>query len=266
MQCVLTIAGSDSSGGAGIQADLKTMTCLGVYGMSAITALTAQNTTGVKDVLEATPEFVAQQLDCVFEDIPPQAVKIGMVSSAPIIRAIGAKLRQYGAKNVVVDPVMVATSGSALIREDALAALREELFPLATVLTPNLPEAQRLCGFAVETEEDMLRAAQAIGATTAGGVLVKGGHRSDSADDLLWWKGEAHWLRAPRVDNPNNHGSGCTLSSAIASFLALGEDLPGAVRKAKAYITAAMEAQLNLGHGSGPLKHNYAIREGGEVQ
>ena len=169
MQCVLTIAGSDSSGGAGIQADLKTMTCLGVYGMSAITALTAQNTTGVKDVLEATPEFVAQQLDCVFEDIPPQAVKIGMVSSAPIIRAIGAKLRQYGAKNVVVDPVMVATSGSALIREDALAALREELFPLATVLTPNLPEAQRLCGFAVETEEDMLRAAQAIGATTAGG-------------------------------------------------------------------------------------------------
>lgn len=266
MQCVLTIAGSDSSGGAGIQADLKTMTCLGVYGMSAITALTAQNTTGVKDVLEATPEFVAQQLDCVFEDIPPQAVKIGMVSSAPIIRAIGAKLRQYGAKNVVVDPVMVATSGSALIREDALAALREELFPLATVLTPNLPEAQRLCGFAVETEEDMLRAAQAIGATTAGGVLVKGGHRSDSADDLLWWKEEAHWLRAPRVDNPNNHGSGCTLSSAIASFLALGEDLPGAVRKAKAYITAAMEAQLNLGHGSGPLKHNYAIREGGEVQ
>ena len=266
MQCVLTIAGSDSSGGAGIQADLKTMTCLGVYGMSAITALTAQNTTGVKDVLEATPEFVAQQLDCVFEDIPPQAVKIGMVSSAPIIRAIGAKLRQYGAKNVVVDPVMVATSGSALIREDALAALREELFPLATVLTPNLPEAQRLCGFAVETEEDMLRAAQAIGATTAGGVLVKGGHRSDSADDLLWWKGEAHWLRAPRVDNPNNHGSGCTLSSAIASFLALGEDLPNAVRKAKAYITAAMEAQLNLGHGSGPLKHNYAIREGGEVQ
>ncbi|HIY21373.1 MAG TPA: bifunctional hydroxymethylpyrimidine kinase/phosphomethylpyrimidine kinase [Candidatus Flavonifractor merdigallinarum] len=266
MQCVLTIAGSDSSGGAGIQADLKTMTCLGVYGMSAITALTAQNTTGVKDVLEATPEFVAQQLDCVFEDIPPQAVKIGMVSSAPIIRAIGAKLRQYGAKNVVVDPVMVATSGSALIRDDALAALREELFPLATVLTPNLPEAQRLCGFAVETEEDMLRAAQAIGATTAGGVLVKGGHRSDSADDLLWWKGEAHWLRAPRVDNPNNHGSGCTLSSAIASFLALGEDLPNAVRKAKAYITAAMEAQLNLGHGSGPLKHNYAIREGGEVQ
>ena len=266
MQCVLTIAGSDSSGGAGIQADLKTMTCLGVYGMSAITALTAQNTTGVKDVLEATPEFVAQQLDCVFEDIPPQAVKIGMVSSAPIIRAIGAKLRQYEAKNVVVDPVMVATSGSALIREDALAALREELFPLATVLTPNLPEAQRLCDFAVETEEDMLRAAQAIGATTAGGVLVKGGHRSDSADDLLWWKGEAHWLRAPRVDNSNNHGSGCTLSSAIASFLALGEDLPNAVRKAKAYITAAMEAQLNLGHGSGPLKHNYAIREGGEVQ
>ena len=265
MKCVLTIAGSDSSGGAGIQADLKTMTCLGVFGMSAVTALTAQNTTGVRNVLEATPEFVGEQLDCVFEDIRPQAVKIGMVSSAPIIRAIGAKLRQYEAENVVVDPVMVATSGSALMQDSALTALMEELFPLAAVITPNIPEAERLCGFAIETEADMLRAAEAIGKTLPGAVLVKGGHRTDCADDLLWQGGSAHWFRAPRVDNPNNHGSGCTLSSAIASFLALGETLPGAVEKAKAYITACMRAGLNLGHGSGPLWHNYAIPAGGQV-
>ena len=266
MKCVLTIAGSDSSGGAGIQADLKTMTCLGVYGMSAITALTAQNTTGVRDVLEATPEFVGEQLDCIFEDVRPQAVKIGMVSSAPIIRVIGQKLRQYGAENIVVDPVMVSTSGSALMQDSALTALMEELFPLASVITPNIPEAQRLCGFAIETEEDMLRAAQAIGATLSGAVLVKGGHLSAAADDLLWQKGQVHWFRSPRVDNPNNHGSGCTLSSAIASFLALGEELPGAVQKAKAYITAAMEARLDLGRGSGPLWHNYAVPAGGGFQ
>ena len=263
MKCVLTIAGSDSSGGAGIQADLKTMTCLGVYGMSAVTALTAQNTTGVRDVLEATPDFLAEQLDCVFEDIRPQAVKIGMVSSAPLIRVIGAKLRQYGAEHIVVDPVMVSTSGSALMQDSALTALMEELFPLAAVITPNIPEAQRLCGFAIETEEDMLRAAENIGRTMEGAVLVKGGHLSHSADDLLWQQGRAHWFRAPRVDNPNNHGSGCTLSSAIASFLALGEELPGAVEKAKAYITACMEAGLDLGYGSGPLRHNYAVPAGG---
>ena len=266
MKKVLTIAGSDSSGGAGIQADLKTMTCLGVYGMSAITALTAQNTTGVSGVLEATPEFVAQQLDCVFRDIRPDAVKIGMVSSADIIRAIGAKLREYRAEHIVVDPVMVATSGSSLMQDSALTALTEELFPLAEVITPNLPEAERLCGLAIGDEDAMLRAAQAIGSTLPGGVLVKGGHRTEDADDLLWLRGEARWFRAPRVDNPNNHGSGCTLSSAIASFLALGDDLPRAVGRAKAYITACMEAGLDLGAGSGPLKHNYAIKEGGSVQ
>ena len=266
MKKVLTIAGSDSSGGAGIQADLKTMTCLGVYGMSAITALTAQNTTGVSGVLEATPEFVAQQLDCVFRDIRPDAVKIGMVSSADIIRAIGAKLREYRAEHIVVDPVMVATSGSSLMRDSALDALVGELFPLAEVITPNIPEAERLCGLAIGDEDAMLRAAQAIGSTLPGGVLVKGGHRTEDADDLLWLRGEARWFRAPRVDNPNNHGSGCTLSSAIASFLALGDDLPRAVGRAKAYITACMEAGLDLGAGSGPLKHNYAINEGGSVQ
>ncbi len=263
MKCVLTIAGSDSSGGAGIQADLKTMTCLGVYGMSAITALTAQNTCGVRDVLEATPEFVGEQLDCIFEDIPPQAVKIGMVSSAPIIRTIGAKLRQYGAENVVVDPVMVSTSGSSLMQDSALTALREELFPLAALITPNIPEAQRLCGFAIETEEDMLRAAETIGGTLSGAVLIKGGHLRDSADDLLWHRGQVRWFRGDRVDNDNNHGSGCTLSSAIASFLALGENLPDAVARGKAYITAAMAAGLDLGRGSGPLWHNYAVPAGG---
>lgn len=266
MKCVLTIAGSDSSGGAGIQADLKTMTCLGVYGMSAITALTAQNTCGVRDVLEATPEFVGEQLDCIFEDIPPQAVKIGMVSSAPIIRTIGAKLRQYGAENVVVDPVMVSTSGSSLMQDSALTALREELFPLAALITPNLPEAQRLCGFAIETEADMLRAAETIGGTLGGAVLIKGGHLRDSADDLLWHRGQVRWFRGPRVDNENNHGSGCTLSSAIASFLALGESLPDAVARGKAYITAAMAAGLDLGRGSGPLWHNYAVPAGGATK
>lgn len=266
MKKVLTIAGSDSSGGAGIQADLKTMTALGVYGMSAITALTAQNTTGVYGVLEATPEFVAQQLECIFSDIVPDAVKIGMVSNGAIIRAIGAQLRRYGAKNIVVDPVMVATSGSSLIQDDALTALKEELFPLASVITPNIQEAERLCGFEINGEADMLCAAQAIGATLPGAVVVKGGHLTQSADDLLWMGGQAHWYRASRVENPNNHGSGCTLSSAIASFLALGYDLTEAFRRAKAYITAAMETQLDLGSGSGPLKHNYAIPEGGNVQ
>ena len=265
MKKVLTIAGSDSSGGAGIQADLKTMTCLGVYGMSAVTALTAQNTTGVSGVLAATPEFVEQQLDCVFRDIRPDAVKIGMVSNPEIIRAIAGKLREYEAGHIVVDPVMVATSGSSLMRDSALDALVGELFPLAEVITPNLPEAERLCGFSIWDEAAMLRAAEVIGGTLPGGVLVKGGHREGDANDLLWRQGQVRWYRSPRVDNPNNHGSGCTLSSAIASFLALGCPLEEAVGRAKAYITACMEAGLDLGSGSGPLKHNYAVPEGGAV-
>lgn len=266
MKKVLTIAGSDSSGGAGIQADLKTMTCLGVYGMSVITALTAQNTTGVKGVLEATPAFVTAQLDCVFQDIRPDAVKIGMVSNPGIIRAIAAGLRAYGAEHIVVDPVMVATSGSALIQDDALTALREDLFPLAGAITPNLAEGERLWGRPIEGEEDMLAAAAAIGASLPGAVILKGGHLADRADDLLWQGGRAQWFRARRVDNPNNHGSGCTLSSALACFLALGYPLPEAFRRAKAYITACMEAGLDLGSGSGPLKHNYALPEGGNIE
>ena len=263
MKRVLTIAGSDCSGGAGIQADLKTMAAHGVYGMSAVTALTAQNTTGVSGVHETPPEFVAEQLDRIFEDIRPDAVKIGMVSSAEIIRVIAQRLGRYGAEHIVVDPVMVATSGSRLMQDSAVEALRGELFPLAEIITPNLSEAAALCGFAVEDEADMLRAAQAVGGTLPGAVLVKGGHLAGRADDLLWQKGACRWYRAGRVENPNNHGSGCTLSSAIASNLALGRPLEEAVGRAKEYITRCMEAGLDLGAGSGPLNHTFAIPEGG---
>ena len=263
MKAVLTIAGSDPSGGAGIQADLKTMACLGLYGMSAVTALTAQNTTGVSGVLEADPEFVGAQLDAVFSDIRPQAVKIGMVSSAAIIRVIGDKLRQYRAEHIVVDPVMVATSGSALMRDEALDALTSVLLPLAEVVTPNLPEGERLTGQPIRAQADMEAAAAHLGRCLPGAVLLKGGHLADSADDLLWQHGRGTWFRAPRVDNPNQHGTGCTLSSALACFLALGLPLDQSVERAKAYLTAALEARLDLGAGSGPLWHNHAVAEGG---
>lgn len=259
MKKVLTIAGSDSSGGAGIQADLKTMLAHGVYGMSAITALTAQNTTGVYGVMEATGDFVALQLDCVFRDIRPDAVKIGMVSNGDVIAAIGRKLAEYGAENIVVDPVMVATSGSPLMKDGAAAALVRQLFPLAAAVTPNLPEAECLCGFPIRSAEEMEKAARVIGETTPGGVIIKGGHLTGSADDLLWQNGRARWYRAPRVDNPNTHGTGCTLSSAIASNLALGMDLPDAFGAAKAYVAGALAQGLNLGAGSGPLPHGYRL-------
>ncbi|PWM24554.1 MAG: bifunctional hydroxymethylpyrimidine kinase/phosphomethylpyrimidine kinase [Oscillospiraceae bacterium] len=262
MKKVLTIAGSDCSGGAGIQADLKTMTAHGVYGMSVITALTAQNTTGVYGVQEATPEFVGQQLDCVFQDIRPDAVKIGMVSNAAIIRVIAQKLRDYHAENIVVDPVMVATSGSRLMQDEAVSTLREQLLPLACVITPNIPEAECLCGISIESTDGMLQAARQIAGQIPGAVLVKGGHLTDTADDLLYHDGQAHWYHAPRVNNPNTHGTGCTLSSAIACQLAFGLPLPEAVRLAKKYITGALSSGLNLGKGSGPLNHCFAIGEG----
>ncbi len=257
----LTIAGSDSSGGAGIQADLKTMAAHKVYGMSVITALTAQNTTGVTAVLEATPEFVASQIDCVFTDIRPDAVKIGMVSNAQIISVIAAKLKEYKMDRIVVDPVMVATSGSKLMKDDAVATLRRELLPLATVITPNIPEAEVLAGFEIKNTADMERAARVIAAGLNGAVLVKGGHLTDSADDLLWTEGRPVWFASPRVDNPNTHGTGCTLSSAIACELAKGKNVEESVRAAKAYITGALKAGLNLGAGSGPLDHAWATPE-----
>ncbi len=255
----LTIAGSDSSGGAGIQADIKTMLANGVYAMSAITALTAQNTTGVTAILNSTPEFLAQQLDSIFTDIYPDAIKIGMVSDKELIRVIARKLKQYEARRIVVDPVMVATSGARLISEDAIETLKQELFPLATVLTPNIPEAEVLSGQSIKTAEDMISAAKVISDSYHCAVLCKGGHDLNDANDLLYYEGMARWFRGKRINNPNTHGTGCTLSSAIASNLAKGYDLPTAVEQAKEYISGALAAMLDLGSGSGPMDHGFAI-------
>ena len=261
MKCktALTIAGSDCSGGAGIQADIKTMTMNGVYAMSAITALTAQNTTGVRAIQESTPEFLEQQLDAVFEDIYPDAVKIGMVSSCELIHVIDEKLRYYKAKNVVVDPVMIATSGSSLMKEDAVQTLVEELLPMATLVTPNIPEAQVLSGLTIQRKVDMAAAAIKIGDTYHCSVLIKGGHRDTDASDVLYANGDLRWFDGKRINNPNTHGTGCTLSSAIAANLAKGFALSDSVNKAKMYIADALMAQLDLGNGSGPLLHNFGL-------
>ncbi len=260
MKTALTIAGSDSSGGAGIQADIKTMTANGVYATSAITALTAQNTTGVYGILESTPEFLANQLDCIFTDIFPDAVKTGMVSSTALIAVIADKLRQYGARNIVVDPVMVATSGARLISEEAVDALKEKLLPLATLLTPNIPEAEVLSGMTISDPAGMEQAARAISEQYGCAVLCKGGHQISDADDLLWREGAGVWFRGHRIQNSNTHGTGCTLSSAIASNLAKGYDLDQSVRRAKDYISGALAAMLDLGHGSGPMDHMFDLR------
>lgn len=255
LKTALTIAGSDSSGGAGIQADLKTMTVNGVFGMSAITALTAQNTLGVKAIQEVTPEFLAQQIDAVFEDIRPDAVKIGMVSSAALVEVIAQRLRFWKAENIVVDPVMVATSGSALIETDAVTALKEQLLPLATVATPNIPEAEVLSGLKIGSEAEMLAAAEAIHQALGCAVLLKGGHAINDANDLLWSAAGPKWFYGKRIDNPNTHGTGCTLSSAIASNLAKGYTLEESVARAKEYLSGALAAMLDLGHGRGPMNH-----------
>ena len=260
MKTALTIAGSDSSGGAGIQADIKTMTANGVYAMSAVTALTAQNTTGVYGILESTPEFLASQLDCIFTDIFPDAVKTGMLASTGLIEVIADKLKQYKAKNIVVDPVMVATSGSRLISQEAVDALKELLLPLATVLTPNIPEAEVLSGLTISGPADMEKAAQAIGEAYGCAVLCKGGHDLNDANDLLWRDGTCKWFHGRRIDNPNTHGTGCTLSSAIASNLAKGCDLDTAVERAKAYLSGALAAMLNLGAGQGPMDHLFDLK------
>ena len=260
MKTALTIAGSDSSGGAGIQADLKTMTANGVYAMSAITALTAQNTTGVTDILESTPRFLSEQLDAIFTDIFPDAVKIGMVSSAELIAVIAAKLKEYKAENIVVDPVMVATSGAKLLRSDAVEALCRELLPLAAVLTPNIPEAEILSGMTITDAAGMEAAARLISEKYGCAVLCKGGHKVNDADDLLWRNGSGKWFHGKRINNPNTHGTGCTLSSAIASNLAKGYDLDQSVERAKAYISGALAAMLDLGHGSGPMNHMFALK------
>ena len=260
MRTALTIAGSDCSGGAGIQADLKTMTMNGVFGMSAVTALTAQNTTGVTGISEVSPDFLRQQIDMVFQDIRPDAVKIGMVSSAGLIEAIAERLSAYQAENIVVDPVMVATSGSSLIETDAVATMKEKLLPLATLVTPNIPEAEVLSGLTVRNEEDMLAAAKAISESHGCAVLVKGGHSINDANDLLYSQGQARWFYGKRIDNPNTHGTGCTLSSAIASNLAKGFSLEESVRRAKEYISGALQAMLDLGKGRGPMNHAFDLQ------
>ena len=265
MKVALTIAGSDSSGGAGIQADIKTMTMNGVFAESAITALTAQNTLGVTAIEEATPEFLEAQLDAVFTDIYPDAVKIGMVSSSSLIEVIANSLQKYNAKNIVVDPVMVSTSGSRLLKEDAVNTLVEKLIPLASVITPNIPEAEILSGMKIKSEADMEKAAKVIGDKNKVAVLLKGGHSVSTANDLLYEAGTFTWFKGERIDNNNTHGTGCTLSSAIASNLAKGFELKSAVNRAKEYISGALRAGLNLGKGAGPMAHNFALLEGGTI-
>ena len=261
MKKALTIAGSDSSGGAGIQADIKTMTMNGVYAMSAITALTAQNTTGVTGILEVSPDFLTKQLDAVFEDIFPDAVKIGMVSSSELIRVIADSLARYRAANIVVDPVMVATSGARLIEDEAIDTLKSRLLPLATVITPNIPEAEILSGMTITDEAGMEKAARVLYERYGCAALVKGGHRINDANDVLFASSDRGpvWFRGRRIDNPNTHGTGCTLSSAIASNLAKGYSLEESVERAKEYLSGALAAMLDLGKGSGPLAHNFAI-------
>ena len=248
MKTALTIAGSDSSGGAGIQADLKAMTMNGVFAMSAITALTAQNTTGVQGIFEVSPAFLGQQIDSVFTDIRPDAVKIGMVASSGLIEVIAERLQHYAAQNIVVDPVMVATSGARLISEDAIATLEARLLPLATVLTPNIPEAEVLSSLTITSPDDMIAAGKAISERYGCAVLCKGGHRLNE------------WFNGKRIDNPNTHGTGCTLSSAIAANLAKGFDLDTAVRRAKDYLSGALAAMLDLGAGSGPMDHAFDLK------
>ena len=260
MKTALTIAGSDCSGGAGIQADMKTMTMNGVYAMSAITAMTAQNTTGVFAIQESTPEFLKQQIDAVFEDIFPDAVKIGMMASAELITVIANRLKHFRARNIVIDPVMVATSGSALMKNNALETLICKLLPLATLVTPNIPEAQVLSGMMIQSKEDMIAAAKHISEACRCAVLLKGGHSINDANDLLYENGKIVWFEGKRIDNPNTHGTGCTLSSAIAANIAKGFSLEESVRRAKDYISGALSAMLDLGKGSGPMQHNFDLK------
>ena len=259
MKTALSIAGSDPSGGAGIQADIKTMTLNGVYAMSVVTAMTAQNTKGVSAILETDADFLGEELDAVFEDIFPDAVKIGMAASKRIIEKTAEKLSFYNAKNIVADPVMIATSGATLIGREAVFALKEKLLPLADLITPNIPEAEALSGIDINNEYDMIKAAEKLSRDLGCCVLIKGGHRKDSADDILFCDGRVVFFRGKRIGNPNTHGTGCTLSSAIAANLAKGYLLEKAVERAKEYISGALEAGLDLGSGSGPLNHAFDL-------
>lgn len=260
MKKILTIAGSDCSGGAGIQADIKTITAHKMYAMSVITALTAQNTTGVYSILETDPEFVGKQMDEIFNDIIPDAVKIGMLSNKSSIEIISNKLLEYNVKNIVLDPVMVSSSGRKLLKDDAMDILIHRLIPLVSVITPNIPEAEVLCGFTIESKEDMQRAALKLAETFKGSILVKGGHLKDSSDDLLYTNYKFYWFEQTRIENPNTHGTGCTLSSAIACNIASGKSINASVQTAKEYLTGALKANLNIGKGNGPLNHSWNIK------
>ena len=261
MKTALTIAGSDCSGGAGIQADIKTMTMNGVYAMSAITALTAQNTTGVVGVVEVEPDFLRQQIDMIFTDIRPDAVKIGMVPGSALMEVIADSLCQYAASNIVIDPVMVATVGSSLMKVEAVETLKKKLLPIAALVTPNIPEAEVLSGIKIESKEDMIVAAEYINKNYGCAVLLKGGHNVNDANDLLFKNGQLTWFCGKRINNPNTHGTGCTLSSAIASNLAKGYDLPVSIQRAKDYISGALADMLDLGKGSGPMNHAFLLGE-----
>ncbi|MBE5907070.1 MAG: bifunctional hydroxymethylpyrimidine kinase/phosphomethylpyrimidine kinase [Lachnospiraceae bacterium] len=263
MKSVLSIAGSDCSGGAGIQADLKTMMANGVYGMSAITAVTAQNTMGVQGIFPITPEFLEKQLISVFSDIVPDAVKIGMVSGPELIDVIAQVLTKYKAKNIVIDPVMVASSKDTLVGKMTIERACEILYPLATVLTPNIAEAEVLWGKSICNRQHMENAATELGERLGCSVLVKGGHRRQDADDLLYNKqnGDLNWVYGRRIDNPNTHGTGCTLSSSIAANLAKGYRLYDSVVQAKEYMTTVILSGLDLGRGSGPLNHAATLTE-----
>jgi phosphomethylpyrimidine kinase len=261
MKAALTIAGSDSSGGAGIQADLKTMTLNGVFAMSAITALTAQNTMGVTDIVEVESDFLKAQLDAVFEDIYPDAVKIGMVSDKKLIETIAEKLIEYDAKNIVLDPVMVATSGSKLLKDDAIGALKERLIPLAELITPNIPEAEILSGLKIKDDKDMQKSAKVIADNFDVNVLLKGGHAINDANDFLLVDGNSIWIKGDRIDNKNTHGTGCTLSSAIAANLAKNKSIEEAIRLSKKYLEGALKDGLDLGKGSGPMNHAFDIKK-----
>ncbi|HLR34266.1 MAG TPA: bifunctional hydroxymethylpyrimidine kinase/phosphomethylpyrimidine kinase [Tissierellales bacterium] len=259
MEKLLTIAGTDPSGGAGIQADLKTFAAHKTYGMSVITSVVAQNTTGVTNVIDLPPIFIGEQLDAVFTDIYPDGIKVGMISNEEIIKVIVEKLKEYEAKNIVIDPVMVSTSGNSLMKSTAEKVLINELLPLADIITPNMPEAEVLSGIEIKSKKDMEKASKIIGESIKGAVLVKGGHLEDSADDVLYMDGELYWLEGKRIENSNTHGTGCTLSSAIAINLAKGMNILEAVENAKIYLTGAIKSNLDLGKGRGPLNHLYNI-------
>lgn len=265
MKTTLSIAGTDPTGGAGSQADAKTMTMNGVFALSVITAVLAQNTMGVRSICEMSPAFLKEQLECVFEDMEVNGVKIGMVSSVKLIEVIAETLKHYKAEHIVVDPVMVATSGDPLILQDAIEMLENKLFPLAEIITPNIPEAQIISGMQINNEKDMEKAAKWIGDTYGCAVLVKGGHSINDANDYLYTKKSGTWFYGKRICNPNTHGTGCTLSSAIAANLSKGYGLEKSIELAKMYLSKALEANLDLGHGKGPMMHNFALFEKNSV-